>query len=53
MITTHGNVRRAWRRRACGWCAPSTSRRPYRIEGDEHGEVEYALHRADWHDSDS
>jgi len=26
---------------------------PYRIEGDEHGEVEYALHRADWRDNDS
>ena len=26
---------------------------PYRIEGDEHGDVEYALGRADWHDSDS
>ncbi|MDQ3989568.1 MAG: GNAT family N-acetyltransferase [Actinomycetota bacterium] len=26
---------------------------PYRIEGDEHGDVEYALDRADWHDSDS
>jgi RimJ/RimL family protein N-acetyltransferase len=26
---------------------------PYRIEGDEHGEVEYALGRADWHDGDS
>ena len=26
---------------------------PYRIEGDEHGDVEYALHRAEWHDGDS
>jgi RimJ/RimL family protein N-acetyltransferase len=26
---------------------------PYRIEGDEHGDVEYALGRADWHDNDS
>ncbi len=26
---------------------------PYRIEGDEHGDVEYALSRADWYDSDS
>ena len=26
---------------------------PCRIEGDEHGDVEYALSRADWHDSNS
>jgi RimJ/RimL family protein N-acetyltransferase len=26
---------------------------PYRIEGDEHGDVEYTLSRADWHDGDS
>jgi len=26
---------------------------PYRVEGEEHGDVEYALSRTDWHDSDS
>ncbi len=26
---------------------------PCRIEGDEHGDVEYALSRADWHDRNS
>ena len=38
----------SWRRRACATCATFHQEWPDKIEGDEHGDVEYALTRAEW-----
>lgn len=38
----------SWRRRACAISAPVHQDWPERIPGDEHGEVEYALTKAEW-----